>query len=96
MSRRKRRTHYRAFLEPPARSVDSYVHLDISPEGDWINLKIADCNRSVNLGFDPSYPKIALPKIAKLRKALDMVEDAILTHTPSVEGGGKILEESGD
>jgi hypothetical protein len=97
---RKKGVHYRAFLEPPSRAVDSYVHVDISSEGDWINLKIADCSRSVNLGFDPEKTTAMLNKIAKLRKALDLVENAVVTYNKldlvaALAGGPEnLLEES--
>ena len=82
--------HYRAFLEPSSRSVDSYVHVDLADS--WINLKIADCTRSVNLGFNTGRGrKTALAKVAKLEKALALVRTE-LERVDKLQRGAKNLE----
>lgn len=86
-----KRKHYRAFLEPNNRSVDSYVHVQLG--GDWHELKIADCNRSITLSFDSDNYRIGLNKIAKLQKALDMLRIR-LEHDALLRGAKKFAEES--
>lgn len=45
--------YYRRFLESANSGVDSYITIRHDPDVKWpdLNLKIADCNRRVNLWF---------------------------------------------
>lgn len=58
---------HRTFLEPLPSETDSYIAVD------GMEFKIADCTTSVTLFFFQS-EKEALEKVARLRKALDILE----------------------
>ena len=68
---------WRKFLEPPKNDVDSYVK--VTSSDTYVNLKIADCNRTISLGFDPSPKKSKdmKAKIDTLQLALDKVRIAL-------------------
>ena len=69
---------WRTFLEPARNDVDSYVA--VSVDDNFIDLKVADCDRRVHLYFYPGTAKerrTARAKLARLREALDRVEQAI-------------------
>jgi hypothetical protein len=72
----------RWFLEPASTEVDSYVVVDLpSPwQDESALLKIADCDRRIQLWF-PWGSKRAIArsrkKIAGLRKALDTLEQGL-------------------
>jgi hypothetical protein len=70
---------WRKFLETPVSGTDSYVAVTVHDDGTWINLKIADCDRRINLGFDrvPKKRKAMIHKINTLQIALDKVRDAL-------------------
>lgn len=70
---------YKSFLEPKASETDSYAKVSIESYsyGLYIDLKIADCTRSVTLCFSgktQAEKKKALRKLSKLQRALDIVK----------------------
>jgi hypothetical protein len=84
-----RQTHYRSFLEPTSRNVDSYVRVDIDEyengRGKGISLKVADCDRTIRLSFDIKDGRRgwgltksqALAKLTKLERALRLIRQEI-------------------
>lgn len=80
----------RWFLCPPSADVDSYVVVsDEGPDDSWrsINLKIADCNRHVNIGFSMRSGDIAASraKFAKLKAAIDLIEERLNIPTTQAD-----------
>jgi hypothetical protein len=83
----KRSTHYRSFLEPASRNVDSYVRVDVDEYengGKGISLKVADCDRTIRLSFDIKdrqgwglTKSQALTKLTKLERALRLIRQEI-------------------
>lgn len=75
----------RWFLEPATREVDSYVVVEDDEDVhthryDTVELKIADCDRNVRLYFPTGNARnrsASRRKIAKLRKALDLVAERV-------------------
>lgn len=70
---------WRRFLEPATNNVDSYIAVHID-RNTWIDLKIADCNRSIVLGFgleSPTKIKTAQAKLDTLRAGLDKIQAEI-------------------
>jgi hypothetical protein len=75
-------TRWRRFLEPVSTSVDSYVKVSIDSDEEWPSafLKIADCTRSVSLGFDFRTKRQrtrSLRKLSHLEQALALVRTAL-------------------
>lgn len=72
---------YRTFLESKGSGTDSYIKVTVYDDND-INLKIADCARSVSLGFgfgeyDGRTKATALRKLDKMEKALRIIREHI-------------------
>lgn len=61
----------RLFLEPQSES-DSYVAVDIDESG-YLDLKLADCKRSINWFFGKPGNKRAIRKIKKVKAVIDEV-----------------------
>ena len=78
------KTRHREFLEPARNDVDSYVAVAYYKDESWpsMELKVADCNRNVNLHFGLSKNKIKTSrrKLEKLKKAIAMLEAWIEMH----------------
>lgn len=71
---------YRTFLESASSGTDSYLALQISRS--YISLKITDCDsRPITLYFEPDSGQRSLRqargKVDKLRKALDLIDNAL-------------------
>lgn len=77
------RNIHRQWLQPKNTGVDSYVKVTIGEDNNpFHSLTIADCNRSVTLEFNINKSwgltkKQAITKLNKIRKALDLIEEAI-------------------
>ena len=80
-----RSKHYRSFLEPASRDVDSYVHLSYDvrepAEDRWafrqIDLKISDCTRSATLSFGYMNAKGKRNMYIKALKLREFIDRAI-------------------
>lgn len=80
----------RQFLEPAHTGTDSYYVVTVHEwldDSDWIgvDLKLADCMRSINLGFGwgkESVRQEKLRKVKKLKEAVALVEQYINDYSP--------------
>jgi len=68
----------------PNSDVDSYIVLEVTEDDDttyrWIDLKIADCNRSVSLSFNFSNErkrKAMLRKLDRITAVLDKLREVL-------------------
>lgn len=66
---KKRRFFFRTFLTGVG--ADSYVRADSFDFGEGATLKLADCNRSVQIEFTREN---VVQKLTKIRTALDKIE----------------------
>lgn len=86
--------HRRMWLEPKSKEgVDSYWRVDADPvpkrRNQWrgVDLRIADCTRSVGLGFDYRTEKerqAMLKKLDRLQEGLNQVRKALEAGAPNV------------
>lgn len=69
----------RRWCEPDNLSIDSYINWNVNVTNghDYGNVKIADCNRSIELGF--SVDEEGLHKISRIIEHLSEFRDAIKT-----------------
>jgi len=71
---KKKDVHIRKFLTTPGEA-DSYVHVSYWGYGS-IDFKLADCNRSVNIGFSQG-SKESLKKALGLKAVIDQLVNTL-------------------
>ncbi len=63
----------RVWLDKDSSDSDSYVRVSLDKSGNWLSIKLADCNRTIEWSFGVVGSKKAKAKITVLKKIVDEV-----------------------